>query len=224
MSLNFTYQQLINIATRKEHALSRQLAKQEKLPPEQALFNLLERAAQNAGLQDIAELARQRDAAKMASAAQKLAKKAAKQDERKIQQFAIMPLNTWLAWFDGSAVPNPGKCQIACILKAPDGQSFEYIEHMEYGDSCDAEYSGLILVLQQARQHQIVNLLVHGDSQVIIDDFNQIKVSGLLRMQQYRQQAQQLSSVFEQLQVRWIPRHKNHMADTLTQIRSKESK
>ncbi|MBI1771019.1 MAG: ribonuclease HI family protein [Burkholderiales bacterium] len=224
MPLNFTYQQLMDIATRKEHALSRQLARQEKLQPVQALFNLLERAAQFAGLQDIAELAQQRDAAKVAGVAQKLAKKAAKQDERKIQQFAGPPLNTWQAWFDGSAVPNPGKCQIACILKAPNGQSFEYIEYMEYGDSCDAEYSGLILVLLQACQHQIVNLLVHGDSQVVIDDFNQIKASGLERMRLYRQQARQLALAFEQVQVRWIPRHKNHMADALTQIRSKERK
>lgn len=221
MYFNFTHQQLIKIATRKEHALSRQLARQEKLQSVRALFNLLEQAAQNAGLQDIAELALQRDAVKATGAAHRLAKKAEKKRDRKIQQLAALPLNTWQAWFDGSAVPNPGKCQIACIFKAPDGQNFEYISHMEYGDSCDAEYSGLILVLQQARQHQIVNLLVHGDSQVVIDDFNQIKASGLERMQLYRQQAQRLASAFEQLQVCWVPRHKNQMADALTQIRSK---
>ncbi|MFZ6732105.1 ribonuclease HI family protein [Undibacterium sp. Ji42W] len=210
----------MSIATRKEHALSRQLAKQEKLQAVEALFKLLETAAQNSGLQDISELAQQREAIKVADAAQRLVKKAAQQKGKKNLDLALLPANTWLAWFDGSAVPNPGKCRIACILKAPDGQNFEYIAHMEYGDSCDAEYSGLILLLQQARQLRIVNLLVHGDSQVVIDDFNHIKVSSLLRMKQYRQQAQELASAFEQLRVSWVPRHKNQLADALTQMRS----
>jgi ribonuclease HI len=220
MDFNFTYQQLVSIATRKERVLSRQLAKQEKLQAVEALIKLLEAAAHNSGLQNISELAQQREAMKVADAAQRLVKKAAQQKSKKDRDLTLLPANTWLGWFDGSAVPNPGKCRIACILKAPDGQNFEHIAHMEYGDSCDAEYSGLILLLQQARQHGIVNLLVHGDSQVVIDDFNHIKLSSLLRMQQYRQQAQELASAFEQLRVSWIPRHKNQLADALTQMRS----
>jgi len=224
MHHNFTYQQLLGIATRKEQALSRQLVKQKKLQAELALYKLLEQAAQNAGLKDIAELAQQRNSTKMAGVAQRLAKQVAKQQDRKNRDLQPLSVDTWLAWFDGSAVPNPGKCRFSCVLKAPDGQYFEYMEHLEYGDSCDAEYSGLILTLLQAQRHHITKLLVHGDSQVVIDDFNQVKASGLERMQQYRVQARQLASTFEQFRVRWIPRHKNHMADALTQIRSKESK
>lgn len=220
MDFNFTYQQLFNIATRKEQVLGRQLVRQQKLPLEAALFKILETAAQNSGLQDISELAQQRDATKAAGVAQRLAKKAVQQKDKRNRDLVLLPANIWQAWFDGSALPNPGKCQMACVLKAPDGQNFEYVAHMEYGDSCDAEYSALILVLKYARQHGVENLLVHGDSKVVIDDFNRIKASGLARMQLYRQQAQELASTFAQLRVCWIPRHKNQLADALTQIRS----
>ncbi|MFX5506079.1 reverse transcriptase-like protein, partial [Acinetobacter baumannii] len=85
------------------------------------------------------------------------------------KQYPEPDADTWLAWFDGSALPNPGKCCIACILQAPDGRTFEYIAGFGYGDSCDAEYSGLILTLHHANQHQVKRLQVHGDSQVVIN-------------------------------------------------------
>lgn len=222
MSIIFTRQQLIAIATRKEQAQSRQLAKLKKLSLEQSLLLLLEQSARHAGLRDISQLAEQRSEAKNADNARKQAQRAEKQEQRKNQLHRQSPLqknaNTWLAWFDGSALPNPGKCQIACVLTSPEGHSFEHVQNFEYGDSCDAEYSGLLLALQQAQHHHVQYLIVHGDSQVVIDDFNQRKVSKLVRMLEYRQQAQLLATQFKQLQVRWVPRHKNQTADALTQM------
>ncbi|MDP1978009.1 ribonuclease HI family protein [Undibacterium sp.] len=222
MSIIFTRQQLIAIATRKEQAQSRQLAKLKKLSLEQSLSLLLEQSAKHASLQDISQLAEQRSDAKNADNARKQAQRAEKQEQRRnpLSQQSSMQKNasTWLAWFDGSASPNPGKCQIACVLTSPEGPRFEYVQNFEYGDSCDAEYSGLLLALQQARQHHVQHLIVHGDSQVVIDDFNQRKASKLVRMLEYRQQAQLLATQFKQLQVRWVPRHKNQTADALTQM------
>jgi len=222
MSIIFTRQQLIAIATRKEHAQSRQLAKLKKLSLEQSLSLLLEQSAKHAGLQDVLQLAEQRSHARNAGNARKQAQRAEKQEQRKnhlSQQSSIKKTaNTWLAWFDGSALPNPGKCQIACVLTSPEGGRFEYVQNFEYGDSCDAEYSGLLLALRQAQHHHVRHLIVHGDSQVVIDDFNQRKASKLIRMLEYRQQAQLLAARFEELQVRWVPRHKNQIADALTQM------
>ncbi|PXX47206.1 ribonuclease HI family protein [Undibacterium pigrum] len=222
MSTIFTRQQLIAIATRKEYAQSRQLAKQKRLPIEQCLSLLLEQSAKHGGLQDISQLAEQRSEAKNADNARKQAQRAEKQEQRKNQLHRQSSMqknaNTWLAWFDGSALPNPGKCQIACVLTSPEGHSFEYVQNFEYGDSCDAEYSGLLFALLQAQHHDVQHLIVHGDSQVVIDDFNQHKASKLARMLEYRQQAQLLAARFEQLQVRWVPRHKNQTADALTQM------
>ncbi|MFZ6657919.1 ribonuclease HI family protein [Undibacterium sp. TJN19] len=218
----FTYPQLKDIASRKELDKSRQLAKQDTLLPEQALRIVLLRSAQLAGLADIAQLGQCRAEAKIAARLQKTErrvqqKKQAKnlQDKARQMQTAL----TWLAWFDGSAVPNPGKCQIACVLQAPDGRVFEYTEKLDHGDSSDAEYSALILALKKAQQHQVTDLLVQGDSQVVIHDFNQVKTSVLPRMADYRQQARQFIDAFDQLQLRWVPRHKNSLADALTQIR-----
>lgn len=222
MSIVFTCQQLIAIATRKEYAQSRQLAKLQKSHIEKSLLMLLEQSAKHAGLQDISQLAEQRSDAKNTDNARKLARRAEKQEQRKRQLSAQRSMqkttNTWLAWFDGSALPNPGKCQTACVLTSPDGHSFEHVRNFEYGDSCDAEYCGLLLALELAQQHQVQHLIVHGDSQVVIDDFNLRKASKLVRMLEYRQQAQLLAESFEQLQVRWVPRHKNQTADALTQV------
>lgn len=227
MQINHTRQQLIDIASRTEQKRARQLAKQERQPLEQALATVLAEGVKIAGLANIAQLAEQRRAALLLAIARKNERNSTRKAEQQAKKLANKngqhPVQetpeTWYAWFDGSALPNPGKCRIACILQAPDGRRFEHVSNFEYGDSCDAEYTGLILALEQACQLQVARLQLHGDSQVVIDDYNQVKASKLERMLQYRAQAQELGARFEQLSVRWIPRHKNQMVDALTQLR-----
>lgn len=216
----FTYAQLVVIATRTERKLGLQQAKQKQISTLQALEAVLLLGAAKAGVDNIAQLATLRLQQATEQQVLQVAKRAAKAADRKsghIKTHTTQGQHTWLAWFDGSAVPNPGKCRFACVLQAPDGQVFEYAEQLEYGDSCDAEFSGLILTLKQAHKHGISQLLVHGDSQVVIDEVNQRKNSSLSRMIEYRQQVQVLCQLFETIQIKWIPRHKNSRADALTQ-------
>lgn len=216
----FTYAQLVAIATRAERKLALPLAKRQQISALQALEGILQLGATKAGVGNIAQLAAIRLQQANEQQVLQVARRAEKVADRKSGRIKTAPNvseHAWLAWFDGSAVPNPGKCRFACVLQAPDGQVFEYAEHLEYGDSCDAEFSGLILTLKQAHKHAVSQLLIHGDSQVVIDEVNQRKNSSLPRMIEYRQQVQALCQLFETIQIKWIPRHRNSRADALTQ-------
>ncbi|MFZ6766048.1 ribonuclease HI family protein [Undibacterium sp. Di26W] len=216
----FTYAQLVAIATRAERKLGLQQARQQDIPASQALEGLLLLAATKAGVGYIVQLAELRLQQQANQQTLQVARRMAKAIDRKngrIKTGTGVSEQVWQAWFDGSAVPNPGKCRFACVLQAPDGQVFEYVGHLEYGDSCDAEFSGLILTLKQAHKHGLSQLLVHGDSQVVIDEINQRTKSSLPRMIEYRRQLEALCQLFEIIQIKWIPRHKNSRADALAQ-------
>lgn len=132
----------------------------------------------------------------------------------------------WMAWFDGSCKPNPGACQIACILQGPDDQRIAHTQAAGHGDSSDAEYQALIQCLQLALRHVAPgqSLRIHGDSQVVIDDVlaRYGKTSALLA--HYRDHCLQLLNQLANSQsachLQWIPRHKNVEADQLMRTQS----
>jgi len=125
----------------------------------------------------------------------------------------------WLAWFDGSAKPNPGTCHLACILKGVNGEVFSQTQHIGYGDSSDAEYQALIAALEMIAQHvtpfSLDSVLLHGDSQVVINDVLGSDKNAAVRLRDYRFQALALLSELPGIQLKWIPRHKNTEVDAL---------
>lgn len=125
----------------------------------------------------------------------------------------------WLAWFDGSAKPNPGHCKIACILHSPDGTITQHTATIGHGDSSDAEYQALIaaltLLTQQVTRPETQTILLRGDSQVVINDVLAIKAKASKLLSAYRDQAQALMSALPHLQLKWVPRHKNTETDQL---------
>ena len=126
---------------------------------------------------------------------------------------------SWLAWFDGSAKPNPGKCHIACILKGKDGEIFTQTRHIGDGDSSDAEYQALIAALELIALHitpsSRESVLLRGDSQVVINDVLGSEKNAATRLHPYRIRALALLSHLPNIRLKWIPRHKNTEADAL---------
>ena len=125
----------------------------------------------------------------------------------------------WLAWFDGSAKPNPGTCYLACILKGKNGDLFSQTQHIGYGDSSDAEYQALIAALEMIAQHVTPSshdsVLLRGDSQVVINDVLGPEKNAAVRLSNYRTRAHALLSQQPGVQLKWIPRHENTEADAL---------
>ena len=146
-----------------------------------------------------------------------------------------------MAWFDGSAKPNPGACKIAGVVQGQAGESHQFCHSIGYGDSSDAEYQALIAVLElllnlisaqseltiknqmtvqetveQTSNHlSIYSICIHGDSRVVIDDVNGSEIKSSLRLKAYRQQVMFLLSTLPQAQLKWVPRHNNCEADGL---------
>jgi ribonuclease HI len=78
----------------------------------------------------------------------------------------------WLAWFDGAADPNPGEASIGGLLVGPDGERVEISARVGHGTNNFAEYCALIAVLKTAVERRVTNIVVHGDSQLVVNQVN----------------------------------------------------
>lgn len=124
----------------------------------------------------------------------------------------------WCAWFDGSAHPNPGRIGIGALLQGPQGQRVEISHRAGHGNSGDAEYLALIALLERAVQMKLPELLVFGDSQVVVHDVLLAPGSGAKGLQEHRKRVGALMAQLAQVHVRWVPRHQNGEADRLSQL------
>ncbi len=206
---------LLAAAFKSERSASRKLAARSGISEEQALRATLE---QRAGARGLAHLLDQR----AALAALETARLAARDARRALARSATAirhdgPPSAWRAWFDGSAHPNPGRCGIGALLTGPDAQKIEISRPAGYGNSSEAEYLALIAVLEAALAIGARGVSVHGDSRVVIDDVNGPEAAGAPSLLAYRTRAQALLARIDGACVRWLPRHKNQAADTLSQ-------
>lgn len=123
----------------------------------------------------------------------------------------------WHAWFDGSAHPNPGRIGIGALLQGPQGERIEISRRAGHGNSGDAEYLALIALLEMAVEMQLPELLVFGDSQVVVHDVLLAQGSGAKGLEAHREKVGTLMAQLAQVNVRWVPRHRNGEADRLSQ-------
>lgn len=210
--------QIAAAAYNGERVASRKLARSSGMTEAEALRRTLELAAQAEGLQGLSQLL----AARAQSRADDIERRAAKARGKAAalaQKKAGVPAapHVWRAWFDGSAHPNPGKLGLGALLAGPDGQRIEISQRAGYGNSGEAEYLALIALLEAAVRLQPPALLVHGDSQVVIDDVNQAQATGAKGLEAHRARVLQLKAQLAQVTLRWVPRHKNGEADRLSQ-------
>lgn len=124
---------------------------------------------------------------------------------------------TWQAWFDGSASPNPGKMGIGLVLQSPDGSVSERsFQARESGCNNEAELHALCALLELARDQGVRHLQIQGDSDVAVRYVNGVDVTGIARLQSLILRSQALLAGFEGVSLRWIPRHRNGVADELS--------
>ena len=84
-----------------------------------------------------------------------------------------MDNSIWHAWFDGATKhSNPGIRGIGAVLKGPAGQIVEIAQEIGQGTNNEAEYCALMAVLDAAVTAQVQNLIVYGDSQLVIKQVN----------------------------------------------------
>ena len=121
--------------------------------------------------------------------------------------------NLPVLFFDGGSRGNPGKAAGAGVIVMPDGKSYTATEYLDFATNNEAEYTGLIVGLQQAEKLGIKKLAIRGDSNLVV---NQINGSWKIKSDRLRtlyQQARSLINKFSYTSLDWIPREQNKLAD-----------
>lgn len=128
-----------------------------------------------------------------------------------------MDNNTWHAWFDGATKnSNPGIRGIGAVLKGPVGQLVEIAQEIGEGTNNEAEYCALMAVLDAAVDARVQDLIVYGDSQLVIKQVSgewMINSRGLVPL---CKTVQELKALIPKVRLCWIPREENTEADALS--------
>lgn len=122
----------------------------------------------------------------------------------------------WQAWFDGTAVPNPGKIGIGVVLMSPGGVRIEKcLQISPNGCSNEAEFHALIAALKLAHAEGARHLVLRGDSTVAIRYVLDCDRTDVARLTALVREAQSWLPRFDEVRLVWIPRHRNIEADRL---------
>ena len=121
--------------------------------------------------------------------------------------------------FDGGAIPNPGKAGAGAVIYKND-KEFKtvsvYVGEKETNNT--AEYTGLIEGLKLALDNNIKNLVVKGDSQLVIKQMRgeyKVKAENLKILQI---KAKLLAEKFENIEFIHVKRELNKRADELATL------
>lgn len=123
----------------------------------------------------------------------------------------------WQAWFDGSALPNPGRIGLGAVLRGPGGQQLEY-SGMAVDGGCnnEAELLALGKALEMARASGARHLVVRGDSDFAVRHLRGEAHTSVAHLHALIRQMQPLLAGFDSVRLEWIPRHRNPDADRLS--------
>jgi ribonuclease HI len=131
----------------------------------------------------------------------------------------IYPSCEYILHFDGSSKGNPGPAGMGAVIYKNNDEIWGGAKYLgDYKTNNQAEYSALIYGLKQAIELGIEELLVFGDSQLVINQVNQVfkvKNPGLLEL--YKE-AYQLTKQFKYIELIHVYRDKNTRADELSNI------
>jgi ribonuclease HI len=121
--------------------------------------------------------------------------------------------------FDGCSKGNPGKAGAGAVLYYDDEEIL--CESLFIGDNATnnhAEYSGLILGLQMAIDLNIKNLLVKGDSLLVINQMNNTYKCYSSNLIELYNKAKELEMKFDSILYQHVLRKFNKRADELSNI------
>lgn len=122
----------------------------------------------------------------------------------------------WIAWCDGSAVPNPGRMGLGALLIAPDGtrHALSLATHA-IGCNNEAELRALMLAVREARARRAMALQVYSDNSVVVEQLRVEAAAPIARLAPLFDEARELLKSFAFTAVDWVPRHRNREADAL---------
>jgi ribonuclease HI len=121
----------------------------------------------------------------------------------------------WTLFFDGSTRQQVGGAGV--VLIDPSGDQVKYMVHLEFKATNNmVEYKALIFGLSVALSLGICQLLVKGDSQLIIKQVRGECSCNEPRLVAYLHQVRKLEKDFTALELQHVPRADNSVADDLS--------
>jgi ribonuclease HI len=119
-----------------------------------------------------------------------------------------------LIQFDGGG-QTPGPVKATCIVDLSDGSVIKDRKDFAEGTHNFAEYQALMLGLRVALKHGERNVLVQGDSSVVVNQVNGEWKIREPKLQPLRAEVCDLLAQFDDWSLEWIPRKLNRRADAL---------
>jgi ribonuclease HI len=215
------FEELATAAYKGERVAARRLAARLRLTEADALRQVLTGVA---GLAGLACLLDDRAQARLRDEALRAAREQEKLQSEALRKARMEPPgDAWRGWFDGSAHPNPGQIGIGALLCGPAGERLEISRRAGHGNSGEAEYLALTALLEAAVRLGARDLVVYGDSRVVVDDVNLSAQAvaagrGAKGLEAHRASVVVLLEMLGGVSLRWVPRHRNGDADRLSQL------
>jgi ribonuclease HI len=121
----------------------------------------------------------------------------------------------WTLFFDGSSLKQGASAGV--LLLAPHGDQFKYMVHLDFKATNNmSEYEALLFVLSTTLSLGVRQLLMKGDSQLIVKQVKGDCSYNDPQLAAYLLHAHKLGKDFEVLVLQHIPRVKNAVADDLS--------
>ena len=133
----------------------------------------------------------------------------------------------WVIHCDGSAWPNPGRMGLGAVLTGPDGTVHHRISEATGITGCnnEAELRALLRALQWLEALQgpaaaaTTAVQVFSDSSVLVEQLapppGARTVDPIARLAPLLDEARTVLQRFAQVDLQWVPRHRNGAADAL---------
>lgn len=118
------------------------------------------------------------------------------------------------AWIDGASRGNPGEAGFGVFLESDNGTA-EIVGFLGRTTNNVAEYAGLLAALTWARQHEVDDLVIYSDSQLLVNQLSgayKVKAAHLIPM---FLQALRLRRGIRKVEAHHVPREQNREADLL---------
>ncbi|WP_309807964.1 ribonuclease HI family protein [Caballeronia sp. LZ034LL] len=209
------FDELLAVAYKRERMQSRRLARGAAISEHAALYRTLAKAAAGQTVQALVDARRATQRKDEAARRQRETRRAERASAAQQHQ-RDSGTGGWRGWFDGSALPNPGRLGIGGVLVGPCGRTVEISAACGHGDSSVAEYRALIAVLEAALRERAQGIVIHGDSRVVVDDVNAPEHTGIRALAAYAQHARALIAQLGDARIQWLPRARNQRADALS--------
>ncbi|MDR5854223.1 ribonuclease HI family protein [Caballeronia sp. LZ062] len=210
------FDELLAVAYKKERMQSRRLVRSAAFSEHAALVRTLEKAAGGQSLRELVDARRAAHARAADAERVRKLQRANRPAQRPPSEPRAEHPHAWIGWFDGSALPNPGRIGIGAVLKSPNGATLEITASAGHGDSSAAEYLALTALLEAAQREGASSLTVHGDSRVVIDDVHAADGACIRALAHHAARVRELIAQIGEVRLQWIPRARNAHADRLS--------